>query len=109
MKISTRVYDDICECARINDIVNNRKIMFNESEGRSVIIVRFNPDKFYHKKKELKIPLSERLANLIETIKEELVKEYDEFRVILIQLYFDDNYTKYQDVKMEDITNEICL
>ena len=95
-------YEDSCECARISQIVGGIC-------GRSVILIRFNPDKIYNKKKEVKIPLTERLDTLIETIKEEIDKDYDEFRVILIQMYFDDVCTKYQDIKQEDITDLVCI
>jgi len=94
-------YEDGCECARINEIVNS-------IGGQSVIIIRFNPDKIYHHK-ELKIPLTDRLDLLINTIKKELVTEYNTFNVKLIQLFFDDAYDIYQDVKIEDITKLVCI
>ena len=36
-----KVYDDICECSRINEIVNG-------VGGIPITIIRFNPDKIYN-------------------------------------------------------------
>ena len=76
-----KTYEDVCECARINEIVNG-------IGGKSVIIIRFNPDKIKHKKKNLEILLSDRVAILVQTIKNELIKQYDEFLVKIIQTIF---------------------
>lgn len=97
-----KTYEDICECARINEIVNG-------IGGRSVIFIRFNPDKIKNNKKEIKIPLIYRLGILIEIIKDELSKDYDNFGVILLQLFYNDNYDSYQEVKVENITKLICV
>jgi len=70
--------------------------------GKSVIIIRFNPDTTKHKGK--KLPLL-----LVNTIKEELTKEYDSFLVKLIQIYYDDDYKIYKDIKEEIITNIVCI
>ena len=48
-------------------------------------------------------------SKLVNTIKEELVKDYEQFIVKIIQLYYDDNYEKYQEVKEEDITKQVCI
>ena len=47
--------------------------------------------------------------SLVDTVKEELVKEYDEFIVKIIQLYYDDDYEIYQEIKEEDITKQVCV
>jgi hypothetical protein len=95
-------YQEICECARINEIVNS-------IGGKSVIFVRYNPDKTYNKKKEVKIEQLEKLSVLIKTIKEELSKDHDKFCVKIIQLYYDDNYAKYKNIKKEDITDLVAV
>ncbi len=95
-------YDDLCECARINEIVN-------AIGGKSVILIRFNPDTIKNRRKQLIIPLIERLELLIKTIKEELIANYDKFNVKLIQLYYNDNYLKYEPIKIEDITGIVCI
>ena len=95
-------YEDTCECARINEIVNG-------IGGNSVIIIRFNPDTTKHNQKRLKLDLSDKIDLLVDTVKEELVKEYDEFIVKIIQLYYDDDYEKYHEVKEEDITKQVCI
>jgi hypothetical protein len=77
-------YEDSCECARINEIVNG-------IGGRSVIIVRYNPDVVRNNGKIVKISDSDKLDLLVKTIKDELVKEYDTFIVKNIQLYYNDN------------------
>ena len=47
--------------------------------------------------------LSHNIDLLIELIKDELVKNYCEFVVKIIQLYYDDDYKIYQPVKEEII------
>lgn len=42
-------------------------------------------------------------------LKEELIKEYDTFQVKIIQLYYDDDYEKYQNVKEEIITDIVTI
>jgi hypothetical protein len=98
-------YKDICECARINEIVNS-------IGGKSIILIRYNPDKIYNTydgKKEIKIELNIKLETLIKTIKEELINEYEIFNVKIIQLFYDDNYKKYQRIKKEDITHVVAI
>jgi len=97
-----KTYDDSCECSRINEIVNG-------IGGRSVIIIRFNPDIIKNKKKNIVIPMKDRLNTLINTIKNELIKQYDTFIVKLIQLYYNDNCNIYVPIKEEDITKTVCI
>jgi len=97
-----RTYEDVCECARICEIVSG-------IGGRSVIFIRFNPDITRHKGKNLNLVLSDKIDLLVNTIKNELVKDYNNFQVKLIQLYFNDNYDTYQEVKEEIITDKICI
>lgn len=95
-------YGDSCECARINEIVNG-------IGGKSVIIIRFNPDTTRNKNKVLNYKLSDKIDLLVKKIKEEINKNYDNFIVKIIQLYYNDNYSKYQEVKEEDITDKVCI
>jgi hypothetical protein len=95
-------YEDSCECARINEIVNG-------IGGRSVIIIRYNPDVIKNNGKILKISNNEKLDLLVKTIKNELVKEYDTFIVKNIQLYYNDDYETYQSMKEENITDIVAL
>ena len=95
-------YHDSCECARINEIVNG-------IGGKSIILLRYNPDKIENKGKELKIKNSERLDLLLYVIKEELIKSYEEFTVKMIQIYYNDNYDKYKAIKEEIITDLVCI
>jgi hypothetical protein len=95
-------YEDICECARINEIVNG-------IGGRSVIIIRYNPDKTYNNKKPIKVDQVDKLNVLTKIIKEELVKDYDIFKVKIIQLYYDDNLQTYEHMKTEDITQLVSI
>ena len=97
-----RSYGDSCECARLNEIVNG-------IGGKSVIIIRFNPDTTRNKGKQLNLIIQNKIDLLVETIKEELVKEYDLFIIKIIQLYYDDNYEVYSPIKEEDITKIICV
>jgi very-short-patch-repair endonuclease len=95
-------YENSCECARINEIVNG-------IGGKSVIIIRYNPDVVRNKNKVLTIKQCDRIELLVKTIKEELTKEYDEFIVKIIQLYYNDDYEEYKNVKEENITDLVCV
>jgi hypothetical protein len=95
-------YGESCECARINEIVNG-------IGGKSVIIIRYNPDVVKHKKTILNIKQIDRVDLLVKTIKEELVKEYDDFIVKTIQLYYNDDYEEYKNYKEENITDLVCI
>ena len=95
-------YEDSCECARINEIVNG-------IGGKTIIIIRYNPDIIKNNGNQINVKQSTRIDCLVKIIKEELIKEYDKFIVKIIQLYYNDNYTEYQYIKEEDITNLVCL
>jgi hypothetical protein len=95
-------YGESCECARINEIVNG-------IGGRSVIIIRYNPDIIKHKGIVLSITQINRINLLVKTIKEELTKDYDTFIVKTIQLYYNDEYEEYQHKKEENITDLVCI
>ena len=62
-----------------------------------------------NKGKPIKIEQSDRIDLLVKTIKEELVKEYDKFIVKTVQLYYNDNYKIYKNIKEEDITDLVCV
>jgi len=92
-----RSYAETCECARISEIVGS-------IGGKSVIFIRFNPDKFKHKKNEVcDINIKDRLDELVRVLKEELIKEYDTFVVKVIQLYYD------ADINTEEYMNEMDI
>jgi hypothetical protein len=95
-------YPQACECARINDIVNG-------IGGKSVIFIRFNPDSIKNKDKKVDIDLTTKLEKLVNVIKDELMKQYNDFIIKLIQLYYNDDYEVYQDYKEEDITSLVCI
>ena len=50
-----------------------------------------------------------RLAKLINVIKSELISNYDKFGVEIVQLYYDDNFKQYADIKREYITHLVCI
>jgi hypothetical protein len=95
-------YAENCECARINEIVNG-------IGGKSVIIIRYNPDVVKNKGKALHIKQADRIDLLVKTIKDELVKEYDIFIVKTIQLYYNDDYKIYKNIKEENITDLVSI
>lgn len=95
-------YSEVCENSRINEIVNG-------IGGRSVIMIRYNPDAIKNGTKKIEIDQKTRLDFLVKIIKEELVKDYDEFVVKTIYLYYDDNSKIYQKIKINDITNIVCI
>jgi hypothetical protein len=92
-------YEDTCECARINEIVGSIR--------RSVIFIRFNPDKTYHKDIKINFDYKKKYDMLVQTIKNELTTEYDTFLVKVIQLYYSDTYDIYQETKEEIITDKV--
>jgi hypothetical protein len=95
-------YQNSCECARINEIVNG-------IGGRSVIIIRYNPDAVKNKGIIFNISNADRIDLLVKTIKDELIKEYNSFIVKIIQIFYNDNYDKYQNIKEENITDLVCI
>jgi hypothetical protein len=82
---------------------------FNGIGGRSVIIIRYNPDAVKNKGIILNINNADRIDLLVKTIKEELIKEYNSFIVKIIQIFYNDNYDKYQNIKEENITDLVCI
>ena len=95
-------YSEACECTRINEIVNG-------IGGKSVIIIRYNPDVIKNNNKTIRIGQVKRLNFLIDIVKEELCKDYDEFIVKVVQLFYNDTYEKYQPIKVEDITKLVTV
>jgi hypothetical protein len=95
-------YQDSCECARINEIVNG-------IGGKTIIIIRYNPDTIKNKGKNVIIKQCDRVDLLVETVKNELIKSYDTFIVKTIQIFYNDNYDVYQPIKEEDITDLVCV
>jgi hypothetical protein len=66
--------EDICECARLNEIING-------IGGKSVIVIRYNPDIIKNKNNIITISQEKRLTLLVKTIKKYLMKDYDTFIV----------------------------
>jgi hypothetical protein len=97
-----RNYHEECECKRINEIVSS-------IGGKSVIFIRYNPDKIMNKKKEIEISNKDRLDKLIEVIKKELNTKYKKITVKLIQLFYNDNNKIYEFYKEENITNKVMI
>lgn len=95
-------YEDGCECARINEIVNG-------IGGRPLTIIRYNPDSVRSATGLVKKTNAERLDLLVETIKRELVSVPEAFAVNMVQLFYDDVYSVYMEIKREDITNIVCI
>jgi hypothetical protein len=95
-------YNEECECARINEIVSS-------IGGKTVVFIRYNPDKTNHKEKEIKFDEKYKLEKLIEIINNELEKRYKKIHVKLIQLFYDDDFSKYEEIKMSDITDKVMI
>jgi hypothetical protein len=95
-------YQEICECARLNEIVNG-------VGGRPVVFIRFNPDKIYNNKKEVIVSIESRLIKLLEVVDKELSRHHEEFVVELIQLYYDDKHKTYMHMKVMDITKDVAV
>jgi hypothetical protein len=119
-------YNEICECSRINEIVNG-------IGGRPVVFIRYNPDKSYNtykdKKKEIKFTEQKKLDLLTSTVLKEIERDYcsttkttkekrivkktkpedNKMKVSLIQLYYDDDYKHYEPYKEDDITKRVVI
>jgi predicted ester cyclase len=95
-------YENSCECARLNEIVNG-------IGGKSVIVIRYNPDTVRNKGKQLNINQIDRVNLLVDTINQELSAVYEQFTIKLIQIYYNDSYDIYQPIKTEDITKLIAI
>ena len=76
-----------------------------------IIILKIKNIWWYSKNKgkQININQSDRIDLLVKTIKKELVKEYNNFIVKIIQLYYNDNYDDYKPIKKENITNIVCI
>ena len=99
-----RNYNETCECARINEIVNG-------IGGKSVIFIRFNPDNFKINNQSQTVPIRERLELLVQVLKEELTKEYDTFQIQMIQLFYDfyDNTLSDNKLLSEKYINQLDI
>jgi len=95
-------YEDTCECARINEIVNG-------IGGKPVIIIRYNPDIIKNNGKQQNMSQNDKIDLLVNTIKKELVYVYEIFMVKIIQIFYNDNYEVYQAIKEEIITDKVCI
>jgi hypothetical protein len=95
-------YEELCDCSRINEIVNS-------IGGKSVIFIRYNPDTIRHNNKKITIELNDKLKLLIDTINNEIQKDYDIFCVKIVQLFYDSNDNEYQNKQELNITNMVCI
>ncbi len=57
----------------------------------------------------MKISIGDRLNVLVQTLKEEIAKEHTNFKIEIIQLYSNDNHENYDYIKIEDITDIVCI
>ncbi len=99
-----RAYEESCECARLCEIVSG-------IGGRSVIVIRFNPDVTRKAGKPLPLTMGDKIDLLVATVKHELMAHYDTFVVKLVQLYFDDasSSSSYEPMQSEDITQRVAV
>lgn len=93
-----KLYENICECARINEIVNG-------VGGLPITFIRFNPDIIKNNGVIVNIRMAVRLKLLVKIIKRELEKIPENYNITLIQLFYDDNYETYAPYKDEIITD----
>lgn len=90
-----------CEMVRMNEI-------FNDIGGKSIIYIRYNPDTFRHNNKIVKVNKEKRLELLVNTLKEELSKDYDKLFVGQIKLFFDIN-GEYSEKITSDLTSSLVI
>jgi glycosyltransferase involved in cell wall biosynthesis len=79
---------------------------------KSAVVKDFDEyfDKCIKSLKVQKVPFNELL--IVHTVEEQLVeklKNYDKFIVKIIQVFYNDNYEKYQNIKEEIITDKVCV
>ncbi len=96
-----------CECSRVAEIAGSIGALKN----KSIVLIRFNPDKIKHKKRNINIDIETRLIKLVEVIKREMDYIYTgNFNVEIITMYYDNEYDDdYQDIKRQDITTDITV
>ena len=99
-----RTYEDSCECSRLCEIVSG-------IGGRSVVVIRFNPDSTRKAGRILAFEMADKLDLLTATVKNELMNNYDNFVVKLVQLYFDDTSCTptYEPLQEQDITRRVAV
>jgi hypothetical protein len=97
-----RNYADVCECARISEIVGG-------IGGRPIVFIRYNPDTVRRKGRICNPEPAERAALLKETVRRELMTVPKTFCVRVVQLWFDDMFDVYHPLKEEDITNIVAV
>ena len=96
-------YAEECECARISELVC-------AIGGRPLTIIRYNPDSVKWKNGIVYVDPASRIDLLIEVVKEELSKTPTEFKVEVIQLWYDDDLEEeYQKLKRDDITRLVAV
>jgi len=95
-------YLELCECSRMAEIVSG-------IGGRSVIFIRYNPDKVRSCGEIVDVTPAEKIDLLVKTIKRELRANYEEFTVKLVQIYYDDDWDDYAPLKEDDITHDVAI
>ena len=95
-------YLELCECSRMAEIVSG-------IGGRSVIFIRYNPDKVRSCGEIVDVTPAEKIDLLVKTIKKELRANYEEFTVKLVQIYYDDDWDDYAPLKEDDITHDVAI
>ena len=92
-----RTYSDLCECARLNEIVNS-------IGGKPVVFIRYNPDSVRHKGKTIEVNPADRIDKLVNVVKRELTEVPNVFCIKLVQLWYSDDLQEYMPEKTEDLT-----
>ena len=73
-------------------------------------IIRYNPDSVKWKNGIVHVDPASRIDLLIEVVQEELSKTPTEFKVDVIQLWYDDDLEpEYQKLKRDDITYLVAV
>jgi hypothetical protein len=120
-----RNYAETCECARISEIVGGIC-------GRPVVFIRYNPDTAYFTdtsasfgassslssssssatkpttKKKISVKPEDRLALLVQILRDEIDREHTGFCVEIVQLFYDMTGPKFEPVQRESITARVA-
>lgn len=95
-------YNELCECARLNEIAN-------ALGGKSVIFIRFNPDKILHNGVPFEFDIKSRLQTLVHVLQREIDAHYPKLTAKLIQLFFNDNLPVFEIEKSQYITDTLFI
>jgi hypothetical protein len=111
-----RGYNELCECARLNEIVN--ALNAGEHGVRSVVVIRFNPDAVRNASGLIQnMDMATRLSTLVDKIEQEIAQDPDDggwctdaFFVKVVQLFYNHGEVATPcNVQTMDVTHVVAV